>query len=163
MIAGWVTNHWNDALTIATFLITLSLGYYQIKYYRGQTPSLEISDITDAEYRDFDKETEYEFTVQLQNDGRDPVSIPNVDLEIEGEDIEVYTDKEYTHIGPSNISSGLPDHRFNTIRLGSNEFEHVKLFGFGDAVDTRGELTGELSMETSVGDKDREITFERAP
>lgn len=163
MVLDWIANHWNDALTVFTFIATATLAFYQIRYYRSQIPSLEIVDVTDAEYTDFDEYTTYEFTVQLKNDGRDPVSIPDAELTVGDEDIEVNTDRKYAQIGLQSTGARLPDHEFRTIRLGSTSFDHIELFGTGDPVGTTDALTGELWMNTSVGPVETEVTFDRAP
>lgn len=163
MELSYFLNNWNDILTIGTFGLTLVLGYYQIRYYRNQPPSLELVSVTGAEYTDFDDYTKYEFTVQLKNDGRDPVFIPTAALSINGVEIKLNNHEQYDSIAPHRTGTRFPAHEFRTIQLGANEFEHIELFGTGDAVDTIDPLIGELSMDTSVGDVETEITFDRAP
>ena len=151
-----ILNHWNDILTVVTAAGTLIIGYHQIRYYRGQPASFDIEAVTDAEYHDFNGYTRYEFAVSLRNDGRDPVSIPDAGLEIDGETIDVST---HEVDGRAN----LPEHEFRTIRLDSTDYDTVELHGIGDAVSTRDPLTGVFWMESSDGRVETDITFDRAP
>ena len=155
--------HWNDILTVLTFLLTSILVFYQIRYYRNQSPSLELVNVTNAEYHDFDKYTKYEFTVRLKNDGRDPIFIPNIELFINGEEIEVNNEERYEKIAPQASGSRFASREFRTIQLGANEFDDVELVGIGESVDTIDPINGEFRMETSIGDVEREVTFQRAP
>jgi hypothetical protein len=153
MVLDFIWNHWNDVITVATALI---VGYYTVRHYRSQPASFDIETVTDAEYHDFDNYTRYEFTANLRNDGRDPVSIPDAGLEINGESIDVST---HEVDGRAN----LKEHEFRTIRLDSNEYDTIDLHAIGDAVSTRDPLTGWFWMKSSDGRVKTGVTFDRAP
>lgn len=158
-----IVEHRNDILTIATFAVTVILSGYKIRYYRAQQPSLELVNVSEARYKDFDEYTEYEFTVELVNDGRDPVFIPDAELIVNGENVETYNVKQYEGISPRVRSAKFPAHEWRTVKLGANQFEHVELFCIGDAVDTTGDIAGELHLDSSEGEVIQAITFERSP
>lgn len=147
--------YWNDILTVLTFFIAVVVGYHQIKYYRGQSSSIKIDQVTDAEYSDFDNYTRYDFTVRLSTDGRNPVSIPSAELEIDGESINVFTDEVN---GRGNRTVG----KFRRIRLGSNEYDDFELHAIGGRVATQCPLTANLWLESSDGRVGTEVSFERS-
>lgn len=89
MNTGFIIEHWNDILTVLTFASTVAIAFYQIRYYKNQQPSFELGSVTNAEYHDFDDSSEYESTIAVKNDGRDPVFIPNAELSVQGEEIQL--------------------------------------------------------------------------
>jgi len=151
-----ILGRWNDILTVLTFFSTVFIGYFQIQYYRGQSASFELDDVTEAEYTDHEKFTRYDLTAHLKNDGRDPVSIPSAGLKISGDELELNT-----HEGVPR--GGLEDHEFKTIRLEANEYDSFELHAHGTPVSTTDPLTGVVWMESSDGRIETEVTFERAP
>ncbi|MFQ3319903.1 MAG: hypothetical protein ACI8UR_001856 [Natronomonas sp.] len=153
-----ISASWNDILTLVTFISTIVLAGYQIRYYRNQKPSLQIVEITDAEYRDFDKYTEYDFTIQLKNDGRDPVSIPNAKLSIRDETIDLHN-----KLAPKSSQNQLIRvGDFDKVRLESMDSDVFEMFGDGSLVETTKPIEGTVCFDTSIGNKETAITFERA-
>lgn len=163
MNTEFLIDHWNDILTVLTFVSTIAIAFYQIRYYRNQQPAFELGNVTNAEYHDFDDYTKYEFTIAVKNNGRDPVSIPKAELSVKGEEIQLNNVENTERFSPEVSGTFVSTHEFRTIELGANAFEHVELSGSGAAVETTEPITGELQLDTSVGEVSKEITFDRAP
>jgi len=91
------------------------------------------------------------------------VYIPVAELSVNSEKIELYNHEQYERPFSEVGGSRFPNHVFNTIQLGANEFEHIDLFGIGDPVEATESLKGELEMDTSDDDVLTEVIFDRAP
>lgn len=151
-----VAEYWNDALTIAAFLTTCVLVFYQVRYYREQRPKIRIRSIEDARYfpttanelneyvkASLDDDltgTEYVAYIELEKSGVRPAKVISVSLELE-ESISFST--------RGDLAFDAPD------------VSRKYFSGRGDVrSDWPDEVTGVVTVEWTEGVEKERVTFD---
>jgi hypothetical protein len=164
MILDWILSNWNDVLTITLAITTLVIGYYQVKYYRAQSPQVKISEIDDPSYggkkdaigsygenEDRFDGTYYSFDLTVGNEGREPATISKAQLILPDMDEELELLNRQTKTGQ----------RSEIVRLEGNDRKSIYYCAYGDVRDEyTTEVNGIVCLETTTGSIDKQILFQ---
>lgn len=92
----WLASHWNDALTVITFLLSGGVAYHQIQYYRSQGADLSIKNVKNTYAKSIEQAEsivgyQYNLAVDVQNDGRDLATVSGAALRFDdGDELDLY-------------------------------------------------------------------------
>ena len=178
MVADLVAQYWNDVLTVASFLVAVVTGVYQIQHYRAQQATISVVEVKDASYNPrkeirldsgssgapnfddttrprafLDEESEfvdsyYSVTPLLENNGREPATISKVSLILPDEEIELVND----HDEIQRLGAHL--------ELDSNERRIANFDGIGAVREDYTEpISATLQLDTTAGTENHPVTL----
>jgi len=154
----FVSEHWNNTLTILAFLLAAVTTYYQVKHYRDQQPDVKIHEVTYSTYNkrttdpytpeDEEEEvtgSKYSVSIVLENDGRDPAAISDAKLHLYDTEETIY------------LSRSPPD---GVLKLDGNGRIEILYSGKGRIRDDYSDdLTGTLRLDSTTGVVERDMTI----
>lgn len=155
--------HWNDVLTVLTFLITVLIGYYQVQHYRAQSPTISIHNVENAEYAPRNKNgfshgyadedyqsTFYSLHTEAENSGREPATISEATLRLPDTGEELTLMNQQTRAGRRSVN----------VKIQGNDRKPIYYTTHGKVRDRYdGNVEGELRLDTTAGFVSENVIF----